>query len=126
MVEQIEVTDQRKETNERPPTPSKYAGLGAAVAAELMIGFWFGTGVILAIGVVYRWFKLLRWGSYKKVAVNEVTTKMAEQVQLQQVTTKDLKKVEAGKRLAEYHRRKSEHLRHGEFLKGTQSNNATV
>ena len=30
----------------------KYAGLGAAIAAELMIGFWFGIGVILAIGVV--------------------------------------------------------------------------
>ena len=31
---------------------SKYTGLGATVAAELMIGFWFGIGVILAIGVV--------------------------------------------------------------------------
>ena len=28
---------------------SKYAGLGAA---ELMIGFWFGIGVILAIMIV--------------------------------------------------------------------------
>ena len=34
--------------------------------------------------------------------MNEVTTKMAQQTQLQQVTTKDPKKVEAGKRLAEY------------------------
>ena len=25
--------------------PSKYEGLGAAMAAELMIGFWFGIGV---------------------------------------------------------------------------------
>ena len=32
--------------------PSKYAGLGAAMAAELMIGFWFGIGVILAIKMV--------------------------------------------------------------------------
>ena len=32
--------------------------------------------------------------------MNEITTKMAEQTQLQQVTMKDLKKVEAGKRLA--------------------------
>ena len=31
------------------PTPSKYAGLGAAITAELMIGFWFGIGVILAV-----------------------------------------------------------------------------
>ena len=33
-------------------TTSKYAGLGAAITAELMIGFWFGIGVMLAIGVV--------------------------------------------------------------------------
>ena len=32
--------------------------------------------------------------------MNEITTKMAEQTQLQQVTMKDLKKVEVGKRLA--------------------------
>ena len=25
---------------------------GAAMAAELMIGFWFGAGVILAVGIV--------------------------------------------------------------------------
>ena len=29
--------------------PSKYEGLGAAMAAELMNGFWFGIGVILAV-----------------------------------------------------------------------------
>ena len=34
-------------------TPSKYKGLGAAMAAELMIGFWFGIGVISAIRMVY-------------------------------------------------------------------------
>ena len=33
-------------------TSSKYAGLGAALAAELMIGFWFGIGVILAVKTV--------------------------------------------------------------------------
>ena len=33
-------------------TPSKYEGLGTAMAAELMIGFWFGTGVILAVRTV--------------------------------------------------------------------------
>ena len=31
---------------------SKYAGLGATLAAELMIGFWFGIGVTFATGVV--------------------------------------------------------------------------
>ena len=32
-------------------TPSKYAGLRAAITAELMIGFWFGVGVMRAVGV---------------------------------------------------------------------------
>ena len=38
-------------TSEQPTTPSKYACLGAAIAVELMIGFWFGVGVMLAAGV---------------------------------------------------------------------------
>ena len=29
--------------------PGPYTGLGAAIAAELMIGFWFGIGVVLAV-----------------------------------------------------------------------------
>ena len=33
-------------------TPSKYEGLGAAMAAELMVGFWFGIGVILTAKMV--------------------------------------------------------------------------
>ena len=33
-------------------TSSKYEGLAAAMAAELMIGFWFGIGAILAIKTV--------------------------------------------------------------------------
>ena len=66
------------------------------MAVELMIGFWFGIGVILAVGVVDSLNRCI-W----VVAANEVKTKMAEQTQLQQVTMKDLKKVEAGKRLAE-------------------------
>ena len=44
--------DLSKETSEGLAAPSKYAVLGAAMAAELMIGFWFGIGVILAVGVV--------------------------------------------------------------------------
>ena len=31
---------------------SRYEGLGAAISAELMIGFWFGTGAILAVKMV--------------------------------------------------------------------------
>ena len=52
MTEQIEMTDLRKETTEQPTTLSKYAGLGAAITAELMTSFWFGIGVMLAIGIV--------------------------------------------------------------------------
>ena len=49
MAERIEITDL---TSGRPATLSKYVGLEAAIAAELMFGFWFGIGVILVIGVV--------------------------------------------------------------------------
>ena len=38
-------------TTEQPASPSKYAGLGAAITAELMMGFWLGVGVTLAVGV---------------------------------------------------------------------------
>ena len=44
----METTDM---TSEQLATPSKYAGLGAAITAELMIVFWFGVGVMLAVGV---------------------------------------------------------------------------
>ena len=39
------------EISEQLATPSKCAGLGAAIAAELMIGLWFSNGIILAVGV---------------------------------------------------------------------------
>ena len=32
---------------------SKFEGLGAAMAAELMIGFWFGIRVISAVKMVH-------------------------------------------------------------------------
>ena len=41
-----------KEMSKQPATLSKHAGFGAAMAAKLMIGSWFGTEVILAIRVV--------------------------------------------------------------------------
>ena len=47
MEEQVEM-----KTNKNLSTSSKYEGLAAAMAAELMIGFWFGFGVILAIKTV--------------------------------------------------------------------------
>ena len=46
MEEQVETIDQTT-------TLSKFEGLGAAMAAELMIGFWFGIGVILAAKMVH-------------------------------------------------------------------------
>ena len=49
---QVLKMEMRKETSEWLATPSKYAGLGPAIAAKLMIGFWFGIGVIFTIGVV--------------------------------------------------------------------------
>ena len=48
MEERVETTDLR----EQKTTPSKYEGLGAAVAAELMNGFRFRIGVILAVKTV--------------------------------------------------------------------------
>ena len=44
----MEMTDLR----EQQTTPSKYEGLGASMAAELIIGFWFGIRVISAIRMV--------------------------------------------------------------------------
>ena len=37
---------------QKTSTLSKYEGLAAAMAVELMIGFWFGIGVILAVKMV--------------------------------------------------------------------------
>ena len=48
-VSKMETTDL---TREQQKTSSKYEGLGAAMAAELMLGFWFGIGVILAVKMV--------------------------------------------------------------------------
>ena len=49
MEQQVETTDL---TSEQLITPSKNEGLGAAMAAKLVIGFWFGIGVILAVRMV--------------------------------------------------------------------------
>ena len=46
-MEQVKQVEQK--TNENLLTSSKYEGLAAAIAAELMIGFWFGVGVVLAV-----------------------------------------------------------------------------
>ena len=115
MVEQIDNTELMKEMSEQPSTPSKYVGLGATIAAELMIGFWFGTGLILAFGVVdglnYCIGVLMSSGKNEittKMSSNEVTTTKVE-VPLQ-VTAKDPKKVAAGKKLAEWNCKNKEKL----------------
>ena len=48
----LKIEEQVTKTNlmsEKSTTPSKDAGLGSAMVAELMIGFWFGIGAILAV-----------------------------------------------------------------------------
>ena len=49
MVVKMETTDL---TSEQSTTLSKYAGLEAAITAELTIHSWFGVGVMLAVGIV--------------------------------------------------------------------------
>ena len=49
MVLKMEMTDLM---SKQQTTQSKYEGLWSATAAELMIGFWLGTGVILAVKMV--------------------------------------------------------------------------
>ena len=50
MLQVLKIVEQM-EMSEQLATPSKYTDIGAAIAAELMIGLWFGVGVILAVGV---------------------------------------------------------------------------
>ena len=54
-MERGEASTPQAETNKNLSTSSKsggYEGLAAAMAAELMIDFWFGIGAILAIKMV--------------------------------------------------------------------------
>ena len=46
-MEQVKQVEQKM--NKNLLTSSKYKGLAAAIAAELMIGFWFGVRVVLAV-----------------------------------------------------------------------------
>ena len=54
MEEQLEQVQQveRVETSTSSKSACGYEGLAAAMAAELMTGFWFGIGAILAIKMV--------------------------------------------------------------------------
>ena len=48
----METTNLTNEQLATGHTLSKYEGLGYTMAAVLMIGFWFGVGVILSIRMV--------------------------------------------------------------------------
>ena len=77
--------EMRKEISKWLATPSKYSGLRADIAAEVMIGFWFSTGVILAVRIVDGLgiaSRCLPWDA------NEVATKMAEKAASETATTK--------------------------------------
>ena len=41
--------EMNKKPSKSDEAPGPYTGLGAAIAAELMIGFWFRIGVVLAV-----------------------------------------------------------------------------
>ena len=58
MEEQVKQVEQKTNENlltssksacRAPPPGGAYEFLAAAIAAELMIGFWFGVGVVLAV-----------------------------------------------------------------------------
>ena len=48
-VEQVEKKANLSTSSKSDEVPGPYSGLGAAIAAERMIGFWFGIGVVLAV-----------------------------------------------------------------------------
>ena len=104
--EQITAGTKNDRTNGDEPTAGNSEYARAPIAAELMTGYWFGIGVILAIRVVDGGL-ICCMGCLRAIAANKVTAKMEGQGQ---VTIKYLKKIEVGKRLAEYNRMKREEL----------------
>ena len=59
-VEQKAQSTLQAETNKNLSTSSKYESLAAAMAAELMIGFWVGIGLMLAVKTVNSLEELIR------------------------------------------------------------------
>ena len=51
MEEQVKQVEKKMNlsTSSKSDGGTQAPGLGAAIAAELMIGFWFGIGVVLAV-----------------------------------------------------------------------------
>ena len=105
--EQMDNIELREEMREQPAAGNaswnaslaQCTGLGAAITAELMIGFWFGVGVILAIWCSGQ-LKLFSFKTYQqwqqmrlplKMENNNVSTTNVE-VPVR-VTMKDPKKV---------------------------------
>ena len=48
-MEQVEKKTNLSTSSKSDEVPGPYADLGAAIAAELMISFWFGIGVVIAV-----------------------------------------------------------------------------
>ena len=59
-VEQKAQSTLQAETNKNLSTSSKYESLAAAMAAELMIGFWVGIGLMPAVKTVNSLEELIR------------------------------------------------------------------
>ena len=74
MEERMKTTDI---TSKQLASLRKYAGIGAAITAELMIGFWFGIGVMLAGWGSGQFRKIISLGHLRKIS--KASTKMAEQ-----------------------------------------------
>ena len=69
-MENEEVEQVKQKTNLL--TSSKYEGLTAAIAAELMIGFWFGVGVVLAVKTLESLEYCIRKNANKMAGENQV------------------------------------------------------
>ena len=129
IVKRFEMTNLMEEKSRWLATPSKYARLGTAIAAKLIIGIWFGIGVILPIRVMdslnHSDGVLTSGEAATKMeapgAVSEATiTKMEEPVSEaatteikgpDQVMTVDPKKCNQSLRLALWNRMKKEELK---------------
>ena len=68
----VETNKKPSKSDSRAQAPGPYAGLGAAKAAELMIGFWFGIGVVLAVKMLESLEYCIRRKANKMAEENQV------------------------------------------------------
>ena len=103
--ETIKMEEMRKQ-------PSKSEVIGSFTGMG-MVGFCFGIGLMLAVKTVNNLECCIKENAYNMAEENQLTKEPQGEVQQimkepQRVTTKNPKKVEAGKRLAESNRKKRE------------------